>query len=175
MANQFLNPYRSRSVAPFRRASPFLSFYEQANRLFEDVFREFEGTRENLSGIISPSVDVTQNEQEIRICAELPGVKVDDVDLSVDHDVLTIRAEKRGEQENGTDTNHVRERVFGLFQRSLRLPQPIDPEQVRAHFDHGVLTVILPRAVEENGQRKITIDSGPPPANATETESKSHH
>ena len=175
MANQSIAPYRSRSVEPFRPASPFLSFYQQANRLFEDVFREFDGARETLSGVLAPTIDVTQNEQQTRITAELPGVKEEDVDVSVDHDLLTIRAEKRIEHDEDKDTRHVRERAYGTFQRSLRLPQPVDPEQVRAHFDHGVLTVILPRTEQENGQRKIAIASGPPPASTAETGSESRH
>jgi HSP20 family protein len=175
MATQSLTPYRPRSVEPFRPASPFLSFYRQANRLFEDVFREFDDTRETLSGILAPSIDVTQNDHQTRITAELPGVKEDDVDVSVDNDVLTIRAEKRVEREAGKDTRHISERAYGTFQRSLRLPQPVDPEQVRAHFDHGVLTVILPRTEQENGQRKIAVDNSPPPERATETEFESRH
>lgn len=175
MANQSLTPYRSRSVEPFRAGSPLLSFYRQANRLFEDAFREFDDTRETLSDIFAPNIDVTQHGQEIRIAAELPGVKEDDVDVSIDNDVLTIRAEKRVEHEDEKDTRHVRERAFGTFQRSLRLPQPVDPEQVRAHFDHGVLTVILPLAAQENGQRKIAINSSPPPASTAETGSEARH
>jgi len=175
MAARSLTPYRSQSVEPFRSASPFLSFYQQANRLFEDVFREFDDARETLSGILSPSIDVAQNEHETRITVELPGVKEDDVDLSVDADVLTIRAEKRVERDDGNDTRHVRERAYGTFQRSLRLPQMIDPEQVRAHFDRGVLTVILPRTEQETSRKKIAIDKSPPPETAAEPESEARH
>ena len=64
MASQSLTPFRSRSLEPFRSASPFLSFYREANRLFEDVFREFDDARETLSGILAPSIDVTQNDRE---------------------------------------------------------------------------------------------------------------
>jgi len=175
MASRSVTPYRSRSIEPFRPPSPFLSFYQQANRLFEDVFREFDDTREALSGILAPSIDVTQGDRETRVTAELPGVKEEDVDLSVDDDVLTIRAEKRIEREDGKDVRHVRERAFGTFQRSLRLPQPVDPEQVRAHFDHGVLTVILPRTEQERARRKIAIDRSPPPEPAAGTGSESKH
>jgi HSP20 family protein len=175
MANQSLSPYRSRSVEPYRPASPFLSFYQQANRLFEDVFREFDGAREAMGGILAPSVDVTQNEQEVCISAELPGVKQEDVDVSIDDDVLTIRAEKRCEREDGKDTRHISERSYGTFQRSLRLPKAVDPEQVRAHFDQGVLTVTLPRTGEEERRRKISIQSGPPAAKAPSGSSEARH
>lgn len=175
MASRSITPYRSRSIEPFRPANPLLSFYRQANRLFEDVFREFDDTREMLSGVLAPSIDVIQNDRETRITAELPGVKEDDVDLSVDNDILTIRAEKRIEREDARDTRHVSERAYGTFQRSLRLPQPVDPEQVKAHFDHGILTVILPRTEQETARRKIAIDRSPPPEATAKTESKSRH
>ena len=175
MAFQSLTPYRSRSVEPFRPASPFLSFYQQANRLFEDVFRDFDDAREALGGVLAPNIDITQNARETRITAELPGVKEEDVDVSVDNDVLTIRAEKRVEHSEDQDTRHVSERAYGTFQRSLRLPQSIDPDQVRAHFDHGVLTVILPRIGRENDRRKIAIESGPAPETLPEGASESRH
>jgi len=175
MASRSVTPYRSRSIEPYRPASPFLSFYQQANRLFEDVFREFDDTREELSGILAPSIDITQSDHETRVTAELPGVKEEDVDLSVEDDVLTIRAEKRVDREDGKDQRHVRERAYGTFQRSLRLPQTVDPEQVRAHFAHGVLTVILPRTAQESTRRKIAIDHNPAPQHPAETGSESKH
>lgn len=175
MANQSLTPYRSRSIEPFRPASPFLSFYQQANRLFEDVFREFDDAREAMGGILAPNIDVTQNDQQVRITAELPGVKPEDVDVSVEDDILTIRAEKRIERDEGKDTPHISERSYGTFQRSLRLPKTVDPEQVRAHFDHGVLTITLPRTGPEEGRRKIAIESGAPPQQAQSGTSESRH
>lgn len=102
MATRSLNPTRRRAVEPFRPASPFLSFYRQANRLFEDVFREFDDTRDALGGILAPSIDVVQDEQEVRITAELPGVKEDDIDVSVDGDVLTLRAESASSAKTAT-------------------------------------------------------------------------
>lgn len=172
MATRSLTPSRSRAVEPFRPASPFLSFYRQANRLFEDVFREFDDTRDGLGGILAPSIDVVQDEQQVRITAELPGVKEDDIDVSVDGDVLTLRAEKRVEREDGNDRRHVSERAYGTFQRSLRLPPAVDPDEVKAHFDHGVLTVCLPRTGEGDGRRRIAIESGPPPSSEGKSPSK---
>jgi HSP20 family protein len=127
MANRSLSPHQSRQVEAFRPASPFLSFYQQANRLFEDVFREFDDAREAMGGILAPNIDVTQNDQQVRITAELPGVREEDVEVSIDDDVLTIRAEKRVERDDGKDTRHISERSYGTFQRSLRLPKPVDP------------------------------------------------
>lgn len=175
MAFQSLTPYRPRSIELFRPINPFLSFYQQANRLFEDVFREFDDTREALSGVLAPSIDIMQSDHETRVTAELPGVKDEDVDLSIDDDVLTIRAEKRIERDNGKDVRHVRERAYGTFQRSLRLPQPVDPERVRAHFTNGVLTVILPETEQETAHHKIAVDHGSPPEPAPGTTPEAKH
>jgi len=167
-----LTPHQPRSIEPFRPTSPFLSFYRQASRMFEDVFREFEDTREAFAGILAPNIDVTQGEREIRVTAELPGVNEADIEVSVDDDVLTIRAEKRIEHDGGKDRRHVGERAYGTFQRSLRLPRPVDPGQVHAHFDRGVLTITLPRGEEEHGRHRIAIQSGPPPAPESQAESR---
>lgn len=175
MATHSLTPYRSRSIESYRPASPMLSFYRQANRLFEDVFREFDGVRDAFGGIMAPSIDVTENERETRIAAELPGIKEDDVELTIDHDVLTLRAEKRSESSDGTESRHLSERAYGIFQRSLRLPEPIDPEQVRAHFDHGVLTITLPRAGQDDSRQRIKIESGPPPEKQAARSSDARH
>lgn len=172
MPNRSLTPFRSLSIDPFQPRSPFLSFYRQANRLFEDVFREYEDPREALGGLLSPHIDIAENTQEIRITAELPGVKEEDIDVSLEGDLLTIRAEKRVEREEDKDARHMSERVYGTFQRSLRLPQASDPDQVEAHFDRGVLTIRLPRTEAENGRRRIAIGSGPPPAPETGPQSK---
>jgi len=175
MASQSLTPFRSRSTEPFPAPSPFLSFYRQANRLFEDVFREFDHARDVLGGSLALHIDVTQSDQQTRITAELPGVKEEDIEVSVDNDVLTICAEKRVEHDEEKDTRHLSERSYGTFQRSLRLPQSVDPDQVHAHFDRGVLTVTLPRTASEDGRRTIAIESGPPPQNAAETPPESRH
>jgi HSP20 family protein len=176
MANSSLTPYRSRSIENYRPTSPFLSFYQQANRLFEDVFREFDDAREAMGGMLAPNIDVTQNDQLVRITAELPGVKPEDVDVSVDDDILTIRAEKKSQSDEGKDAHHISERSYGTFQRSLRLPKMVDPEQVRAHFVHGVLTVTLPRTTPEEGHHDIKIESGPPPEQAaSKSASESRH
>ena len=175
MVNTSLAPYRSRPIEPYSPASPLLSFYRQANRLFEDVFREFDGARDTLGGILAPNIDVTEDDHQIRIAAELPGIKEDDIEVTADNDVLTIRAEKRVEQEEGKAARHVSERAYGVFQRSLRLPQNIDPEQVRAHFDHGVLTVTLPRAEQGNSRQRIAIESGPPPQQQGDGVSEARH
>jgi hypothetical protein len=93
---------------------------------------------------------------------ELPGVTEQDIDLSLDQDVLTIRGEKKFEQSEGGEREafHFMERSYGAFQRSIRLPGPLDPEQVRAVFENGVLQITLPKAQQQERSQKIQIQSG---------------
>jgi HSP20 family protein len=121
-------------------------------------------------------MDVSETEGEVRICAELPGVKEEDVDVSLENDVLTIRGEKRLERTDEKETFHFMERSYGTFRRSLRLPFPVEPDQVRAEFNNGVLTVTLPKSrtqersrriqIQGGGQRRVEGGGGEPPSRA---------
>jgi HSP20 family protein len=104
-------------------------------------------------------MNVSETDKEIRITAELPGVDQNDVDVSLDDDVLTIRGEKKFEQKEEKENFHFVERSYGTFQRSVRLPFPVDPEQVNASFENGVLTVSLPKTAQQERSRKIQIQS----------------
>lgn len=173
MPRQSLTPYRSNAPQPYQ-GNPLLSLHREVNRMFDDVFRDFGGTREEFSGVLAPRIDITEDEKETRITAELPGVKEEDVDLSVEGDIVTLRAEKRIERDENKERRHVSERAYGTFQRSLRLPYPVDADAVRAHFDHGVLTICLPRNEQEERRRRIEIQSGSPDK-SKEAGSKAHH
>ncbi|NKJ01696.1 Hsp20/alpha crystallin family protein [Novosphingobium sp. SG707] len=172
MTSHPLAYYHPRSVEPLRPPNPFLSFYRQANRMFEDIFREFDEAREALGGTFTPNVDVTQDDHQIRITAELPGIREEDIDVSIKNDLLTIRAEKRVEQDGAGENRQVKERAFGKFERTFRLPEAVEPDRIRAHFTHGLLTIILPGADQEKGERKIAIDPSPAPANRPEANAK---
>jgi len=137
MTSHPLAYYHPRSVEPLRPPNPFLSFYRQANRMFEDIFREFDEAREALGGTFTPNVDVTQDDHQIRITAELPGIREEDIDVSIKNDLLTIRAEKRVEQDGAGENRQVKERAFGKFERTFRRPEAVEPDRIRAHFTHG--------------------------------------
>jgi len=142
---------------------PFLSLHREMNRLFDDVFRgnlaEGEGSGQAAQGgsIIPARMNVSETENEFRITAELPGVTEQDVDVRLDDDMLTIRGEKRSEQKDEKENYHFVERSFGSFQRSLRLPFAVDPEQVQARFENGILTVTLPKTQQQERSRRIQI------------------
>ena len=104
---------------------------------------------------VFPALNVWEQADELFVEAELPGLKADDLDISVEGDVLTIKGQ-RGEATVQGATFHRRERGVGAFSRVLRLPVPVDANRVQASFRDGVLLVTLPKA-EEAKPRKIKV------------------
>ena len=160
-------------MTPFRPGGgmfpgdPFLSLHREMNRLFDDVFR---GTglpaatgsqgQGDVGTFVNASMNVSETDKEIRITAELPGVTEQDIDVSLDDDVLTIRGEKKFERKDDKENFHFVERSYGTFQRSLRLPYAVDSEQVQASFENGVLTVTLPKTERQERSRRIQVQGG---------------
>ena len=104
----------------------------------------------------SPTVDISENENELTFKAELPGIELKDVTVSLDNNVLTIKGERRFEKETGKE-NYLRvERMYGNFSRSFALPTFIDESRVNAIFTNGVLKVVLPKK-EQAKSRGIEI------------------
>lgn len=103
-----------------------------------------------------PAVNIWSNDEAVIVTAELPGVQVDEVNLTVQHDQLTIRG-KRGSHECGeNEIYHRRERGFGEFVRTIGLPFAVDSEKVDATFSNGILKISLPRA-EADKPKQISI------------------
>lgn len=154
--NRILTPYRSGSRSA---DNPLMDLHREMNRLLD----EFAGGTQSAPGsrggglMAVPSMDVREGEKGISVCCELPGVKPSDVDLRLEGDLLTIRGEKKDEREEKREDHHVTERSFGRFQRSVQLPFAPDPDEVRADFKDGVLTVTLPKRPEQERSRRIEI------------------
>lgn len=160
MALRPLFPFQSRSLGI--AGDPFLTLQRELNRVFDDVFRA-SGSLPGQSGsaMVPIHMDVTENEREIRIVAELPGVAENDIQVELHDDVLTIRGEKRSEHEDAQ--HHVRERSYGAFARSIQLPFMADPSRLEASFVSGVLTVSVPKEAAQQQSHRIQIKSGPSP------------
>ena len=104
-------------------------------------------------------LDVVEEEDEILVRASIPGVKVDDIDVSIENRVLTIKAETKTEAEHKEGGYLVRERRSGSFIRSLRLPETVDADQAKTSYNDGVLTVNLPKA-ESKKAKHLKIVAG---------------
>lgn len=106
----------------------------------------------------SPRIDMNETDKGYEITAELPGLEEGDLDVNVTDDMLTISGEKKEEQEKKEKDHYVKERRYGRFSRSLRVPQDSDVDNINASFEKGVLKVEIPRTgdVRKKG-RKIDI------------------
>ncbi len=140
---------RSENLPDYRRSDPFVAFRQEMDRLFDSFFAPTRFGAAGFGGFpFNPAVDLTENEKEVRLRAELPGVDEKDVEIRLDGDVLTIRGEKREERADDSDRRRVIERSYGAFERSVRLPFAPDEDEVKADFKNGVLTVTAKKPPE---------------------------
>ncbi|MCT7378085.1 Hsp20/alpha crystallin family protein [Chelativorans salis] len=124
---------------------------EDMNRLFAD-FPSSPATR------IYPPVNLWLGENSIAVTAELPGLSAEEVDLTIREDTLTIRGERKPMEEAEQASWHRRERPLGAFSRTVSLPYRVDPDQVKARFQNGVLEIEMQRP-EADQPRKIQISN----------------
>jgi HSP20 family protein len=128
------------------------------NRLFDNFFTGWpEPRRGLLEGEWAPSVDVAETDTEITVTAELPGVKQEEVDVTITDDILTLKGEKKEEKEVKEKNYHRIERTYGSFQRSINLPTGVQADKAKAAYKDGILTITVPK-VEEAKPKQIKID-----------------
>lgn len=137
--------------------SELTDIQQEMNRLFDEFFGERRP--EMTEGTWLPAVDVLENETEIIVRAELPGMTQDDIELDLQNNVLTVKGEKEKESKEEKENYHRIERSYGNFSRSFTLPCDVKAEDVKATFKDGVLEVVLPK-VEEVKPKKINITTG---------------
>lgn len=121
------------------------------DRLMEELMPREEGER-----VFAPVVDVYETDQELVVKAELPGVKKENVEVTIRDNALHIRGEKKEEKEEKTETYHRVERVYGKFERVIPLPTDVKVEAAKAEFKDGVLEIRIPKA-EGSKEKKIEI------------------
>lgn len=152
------------SPAQASSVHPLASLRRQIDHLFDDFTRPFWPSARSLFDervwamprfeLTAPAVDVTENDTEFAISAELPGMDEKDVEVTVSGDVLTIRGEKKQESEKEGKGYHVSERRFGSVQRAFALPAGVDADRISAEFAKGVLRVTLPKTAQARSQPK---------------------
>ena len=105
-------------------------------------------------------VDVAENDKEVKVTAELPGLDEGDIDIRVSEGVLVLSGEKKTDREVDGNGYLLRERSFGRIERTVPLPDGIDADQAQASFKSGVLTVTIPKTAEaQNGAKRIPVRS----------------
>src|SRR5919202_4879071 len=148
------------SLSPFGRRGGFYDTQSELNRLFDETFGglgQRPGSRRGQHAEWIPSVNVLRKDGDLIVRAELPGVKPEDVDITVHEGVLTISGERKAEREERADY-YVREVQHGSFRRSMALPEDVDEEKVRARYQDGILEVTLEGAAAAREPRRIQIE-----------------
>lgn len=134
MADKFLSRWE-----PFR---DMLSLRADMDRLFSSLFGRVSEERE---GFWAPVVDIEEDNDNIMVRAEIPGMKRDDIKVTVHGNVLTISGERKQETETKNKTFHRIERYYGKFSRTITLPADVEPDKVKASYKDGVLNINLPK------------------------------
>jgi HSP20 family protein len=141
---------------PFHGAA---TLQEQVNRLFSDVFER--NTPESSLSTWAPAVDIYEGEHELVVKADLPDIDPKELDIRVENNVLTIRGERKFEKKVNEE-NYLRvERTYGAFSRSFSLANTVSPENIRADYQNGVLTLSIPKR-EEAKPKQIKVNVGTP-------------
>jgi HSP20 family protein len=123
-----------------------MTLREAMDRLFDDAFTRPINLRDG--GWSAPAVDMYQTDEDVVVKAALPGFKTDEVQINVTGDVLTLRGERKHEEENKEKAWHIREQRWSSFERSVALPTAVVPDRAEASFENGILTITFPKAEE---------------------------
>jgi HSP20 family protein len=138
---------------PFRELR---SLQDEMTRLFTGVVPASFNREEMTHGAWAPSVDIYEDKEHLILEAELPGMRREDFEISVENNVITLSGERKFEKKTEGDNYHRVERSYGSFTRSFTLPQTVTADGATADFDNGVLRVSLPKR-EETKARRIEI------------------
>jgi HSP20 family protein len=150
---------RLRSLVPFRDAGALVppgfglfGLHREIDRLF-DEFTQRIGP--NGQQNIVPNIEISETDKAIEVSAEMPGLERKDVEISIEDDALTIRGEKKIEENKDKNVQHS-ERSYGVFLRVLQLPPSIDPSSVQATMSNGVLKITIPKPAKSE-PKKIEV------------------
>ncbi len=155
MANRYLTPW---SGSRQWQGDPLYQLQREIDRVFDDVFSAGGRSGSGATTAISaPRIDMHDDDGELCLRADLPGIQPQDLDVRVDGDMLTISGERKSEQNRNDRDYHVMERSHGRFQRTVQLPFTPDPDQVRAEVKHGVLEVRIPKQAAQERSRRIQV------------------
>ncbi len=140
-----------------RWPSDFFGIQREINRVFDNFVRGGVQADESFTtSYWTPAVDIAEQENEYIVKMELPGVNKDEVKISLESNILTIKGEKKQEKEEKKKNLHRVERSYGSFQRSFTLPTMVKSEKIAAIFNDGVLSISLPKA-EEAKPKQIEV------------------
>jgi HSP20 family protein len=141
-------------LTPWRRSGALSPVWREMDDVFNRFFRDMPLAERAWQW--NPEVDISETDGNVMVKAELPGMEAKDIDIDVTGDMLTLRGEKKIEEEKKEERYYCRERHYGSFQRSFMLPTGVEGDKVDARFKNGVLTINIPKS-KESKQKKIEI------------------
>src|SRR4029434_7836484 len=126
----------------------FSTLQDRVNRILRESFSPERSEEALTTSNFAPAVDVYEDEHNITLKIEVPGIDEQDVNVTIENNTLTVRGERRFEKDEKEENFHRVERMYGSFTRSFTLPNTVDPEQVSAHYEKGVLKIRLAKKAE---------------------------
>jgi HSP20 family protein len=138
---------------PFR---DLVTLREKMNRLFEDAVTSRGEEKDLVTSSWAPAVDIYEDENELVLTAEVPGIEEKDIEIKLEDNTLSIHGERKMEKETKEENYHRLERAYGSFFRSFTLPNYIDQEKINAQHENGVLKITMPKRPELK-TRKVKI------------------
>lgn len=147
------------AIARYRDPASLFGLH-RLNRILDEAFASptFGEQGDVITSTWFAPTDVSEDSSSLRITMELPGVNADDVRLSLENNILTIRGEKKQQTEQNDERVHRFERTYGVFERTFALPNTVDPEKIEARYENGVLVVMIPKA-ERAKPREIRVNT----------------
>ncbi|RLE19497.1 MAG: Hsp20/alpha crystallin family protein [Acidobacteria bacterium] len=143
------------AITKYNPLREMMGLSDRLNRMFEEIGGF--NMNDEITGSWAPAVDVYESENAIEIKADLPGMTEKDIDVTVENNMLTIKGERKFENEEKRESYHRIERQYGSFYRSFQLPNTVDVTKINANFKNGILELALPKR-EETKPKKISIN-----------------
>jgi HSP20 family protein len=147
--------------------TPFRGFWDtqsEFDRMFNDVMRDFLGTRRAggraQQQLWAPRLEAYAKDGDLVLHTDLPGVSLEDVDITLDGNVLTISGERKATTQGEGVSYYLNELPYGAFRRSVAVPEGVDADSIKARLENGVLEVVLPGATTQIEPKRIAIEGG---------------
>jgi HSP20 family protein len=141
---------------PFREVA---TLQDRMNRLFRDTYNQSGSDEALTSSTFAPAVDVYEDEHNVSLKIEVPGIDEKDIDVRIENNTLTVHGERKIEKEEKEENYRRVERHYGAFTRTFTLPTTVDSEKVVANYDKGVLKITLPKKAEAK-PKQIKVNIG---------------
>lgn len=158
-----------RMVFPHHTPGRFINeLASDMNAIMGTILRE-----ESTESSLTPPMDIEETEAGYQLSLDVPGVNPDDIQIELEDGHVSVSGERHGPAESEDVTWRRIERSFGPFQRKFRLPKLVDQERIEANYEHGVLTVLLPKVQKTPAKRIVVAHSGPQSADTTDDSASS--